>query len=181
MKLLWVDTETTGLDPVLNDIISLCCIIQNENNIIEDKIYLEMCPYSMINIDNEALNINGYTYDMMFSFQKSKQAFNKLLNFLDRHKEEKYIMAGYNVSFDFNMIYSFFNKSKSNQFSNYFDYHKFDIYSLVMHLKLNNKIKSNKLGLRHVCKEFGIFFDNHNAEQDTKACMELYNVITPLI
>lgn len=67
MKIIWFDTETTGLDSKENDIISLSGYLEIDRKIVETFDY-KMKPFNMKNISKEALDVNGFTLEQLESF-----------------------------------------------------------------------------------------------------------------
>ena len=66
-KVIYFDTETTGLDPVKNDIIQLACIIEIDNQVV-DEFEFKIKPFDFQNISQEALDVHGYTLEMLREF-----------------------------------------------------------------------------------------------------------------
>lgn len=121
MKIAWIDTETTGVDPQKNDIISLACIIEIDG-VVKDKLYLEMQPINWDNIEEEALRVNGYTIEKLKTFMTPREAHSKLNNFLGKYcnkfnRQDKYIPAGHNIGrFDIPFLAEFYKKQGINTF-----------------------------------------------------------------
>jgi DNA polymerase III alpha subunit (gram-positive type) len=76
---LWLDTETTGLDPVRNDVIQLACI-PVINGIRLDSFFNEFCqPFDWSTIDDKALEINHITKVDLTDFQPPVQMVKKFI------------------------------------------------------------------------------------------------------
>lgn len=112
MKILWFDVETTGLDPVKNDIITLSAIIE-VNGKVERTLDLKVQPHSYENISQEALDINGITIEQMKTFDTPEVAHEKLVAYFSKYvnrynKLDKFQPAGYNITFDMLFLAEFF-------------------------------------------------------------------------
>lgn len=177
MKILWFDTETTGLDPVRNDIITLAGIIEIDKQIV-DKIYLKIQPTNWDSISEEALKINGITKEELKSFDSPRAAHQKLTAWLSKYcnkfdSKDKYQPAGYNVTFDTLFLGEFFKKVGDKYYGSWVDYHKLDVATLAMFLHLTGKIKLESYKLVSLAKYFGIEFDAHNAQADIEVTREI--------
>jgi DNA polymerase-3 subunit epsilon len=174
MKILWFDCETTGLNPIQNDIISLAMIIEIDGE-IKDKLYLKIQPHSFENISDEALKINGFTKEDLKTFLPPKEAHKQIVSFfakyVDKFKkfktmEDKLIPAGYNVLFDIQFLSEFFKKCGDNYFGSFIDYHKLDVASIVLFLQMHKKIDIKGYKLINVAEYLQASIDAHNAESD---------------
>jgi DNA polymerase III epsilon subunit-like protein len=174
MKILWFDCETTGLNPIQNDIISLAMIIEIDGE-VTDKLYLKIQPHSFENISDEALKINGFTREDLKTFLPPKEAHKQiatlLAKYVDKFKkfktmEDKLIPAGYNVLFDIQFLSEFFKKCDDNYFGSFIDYHKLDVASIVLFLQMHKKIDIKGYKLINVAEYLQASIDAHNAESD---------------
>ena len=62
MKILWTDTETSGLNSKENDILTLAGIIEIDNE-VKEEFYLEIQPFNYDNISKQALEVNKLTLE----------------------------------------------------------------------------------------------------------------------
>lgn len=104
-KIAFIDTETTGLNPELHEIIEICIITRDE--VYHTKIAPERIHYA--NLD--ALRINGYRGKDWAHAPTFKQVAPKIKSIL-----QGCTLAGHNIKFDL----EFLNESFSN---NGFDFH----------------------------------------------------------
>jgi len=172
MKVLYFDTETTGLSPWKNDVVQIAGIIEIDGK-IEDAFEFKCQPHSYENIQQKALDTNGFTIEQLRTFQSPQlvkmlitDIFDKYIN--KRDKEDKFYPAGQNVQFDIDMMRQFFRKAGDNFWGSYCNYHKIDLLALTTVLKYKGIIDVPNLKLVTIAKYLGIEFDAHDALADIK-------------
>lgn len=181
MKILWIDTETTGLNPFDHDIISLALIVEIDGE-VKDELYLEIQPINWDKITDEALAINKFTKEQLKTFLPPRQALSKVLLFLEKYvnkykknktMEDKFVLVGYNVTFDSAMLSEWCKKLNFKYLGALIDYHKLDIASIVLFLKMHNKIQIDGFKLVKVAEYLNASLDAHNAQSDIRATREI--------
>jgi len=177
-KIFWFDTETTGLDPVKNDILTLAGVLEIDGKIVK-SIDLKMQPFNYDNISKEALEVNGLTIEQIKTFDEPKMAYKKLVFFLNGcvnryNKNDKMIPAGYNVNFDVNFLFEFFKKCNNPYCGSYLDYHKLDVASLVLFFKIHGIFDFYGFKLEKVAAQLKIPLDAHDAKEDILATRQVY-------
>lgn len=80
MKILYFDTETTGLFPDQNDVVQFSGIMEIDGEVIEE-INLHFQPTRWENVHPAALSITGMTIEKLKSFEPAPVAFEKIRNF----------------------------------------------------------------------------------------------------
>ena len=181
MKILWIDTETTGLNPVDNDILTLAGIIEIDGE-VKEEFYLEMQPTNYNNISEEALKVNGLTLEQIKKFQTPQEAYRKLTSifakYINRYnKNDKFVIAGHNVKFDFDFLLEFFRKNRDKYFGSWVEYQFsscIDTLPLIQLMRFKNKIEIENCRLVTASKVFDIELDAHNAQSDIRATRELF-------
>lgn len=187
MKVLWTDTETTGLDPECNGIIQLAMIIEIDDKIAAKRIF-QMCPTGRT-ATTEALKVNGYTKEQITSFTPWEQVYKEVVEFLGRYvdkfdKNDKYILAGQNVKFDSDMMKSWFEYCNDKY---WFSWVKagamIDTLHMVTALQWAGRIpilESRKNSA--LCEYFGIDLSNaHDAMADIEATRQVAYKMRDLI
>ena len=118
MKIFYFDTETTGTNPIKNDIVQLAFII-TVGGVVVEKHSWNCQPFSYENITEEALSVNGLTIEKIKNFQQPQEMYKDLIEIFSKHvdkynKTDKMYPAGYNVNFDLDFIANFFKKVNKN-------------------------------------------------------------------
>lgn len=153
-KILWLDTETTGIDAGC-DAVQLAGIIDIDGSVV-DEFNITSRPFPDTVITEEALKVTGKTRDEIMAYQAPAQAmlqmeavFAKWVSKFDR--DDKFLLAGHNVSFDFDKLIAFFEKNKNNYLGSWVQFgRKFDTLAVIHALQVagvmpvlpNNKLET---------------------------------------
>jgi DNA polymerase III epsilon subunit-like protein len=128
-----IDCEMTGLDFDKCAVISVGAIdLKNP----ERRIYIEMQPFDGAEIVDEAMAVNGFTKDQVFSFTKTqKEGLEELKKFLD--ESESRTVLGQNVATDVYFLNKAFERA---QIECRIPYRVLDLHSMICaKLLLNNE------------------------------------------
>lgn len=172
-KILYFDTETTGLDPVKNDIIQLSGCIEIDGK-IEEEFNIFMQPFSYDNISDEAISIHGLTLDMIKTYQTSKDGYRHFVSILQKYCDkfnnmDKYYPAGYNVSFDINFLAEFFKKHNDKFLGSWINWKALDPLPYLRLLDFMDMINLPNYKLETVAAHFNINLKAHDAMSDITA------------
>lgn len=179
-KILWIDTETTGLDPAHNEITQLSCIYEEDGE-VKDRFNCYMCPEKWSYITDEALEVQGKTKEQLKEYPSKQMGFVQfVVGFLEQHvnrydKMDKIVLAGQNVDFDKNFLYNFFCERGNKWFYSYFYHQVLDLKQLAFILSLNGFIKVKDVRLSTLAAECGFEFKNaHDARFDIEMTRNVY-------
>jgi len=180
-KILYIDVETTGLEPDFHDIIELAYIIEI-NGEIKEKKCLKMQPFFYDHIDLEALQISKHTVEELKTFMTPQEAYNIFIcdlgKFCDKfNKYDKFIPAGYNCRFDLEFLKYFFLKNGDKYFGSWQNWRGLDPLPILHFLCALDKISLSSMSLEKVCEFFKINIIAHSAESDIFATRELLQKI----
>lgn len=189
MKTIWLDTETTGADPVRNDIWQLAYILIDNGKEVHRNT-LECKPWCPWTADPAALaigimtngkpvseiaqiNYEGFTAPW-HAISRFKADLQRYIEKYDKH--DKAAVGGYNVIFDLNMLSWWFKKnSEKYGLGTYTDYTILDAAPMMRMMKSLGYIEIENTKLSTVCKYYDITLDNaHNAMVDVEASMQVY-------
>lgn len=178
-KIIYLDTETTGLIPGHHDVIQIAGI-EEENNQIIDEFEFKLQPFHMRNIDDEALKINGFTKEELLYFPDAEHGIARLIIILTPYMVgDDILFAGQKAFFDLFFIQALFRKS-AHAIRKTFDImtraHNatIDLKTLTLLAMLQgHKIKSNSLA--DVCEYLGVKNERpHDALSDVRATRECF-------
>lgn len=174
-KLLFIDVETSGLDPKKNDILELGIIIEI-NGIIKERHDIYMQPFNYEALDKKALEVNNFTIEQIRKFAHPRtvypilsQMFSKYVN--KYNKTDKFTPCGYNISFDLNFLAEFWNKNDDQYFGSFIHWgQKLDAMTILSAMQYKGFHEFENIKLATVCKYFKIpLLDAHNALADITA------------
>jgi len=176
-KIFWFDVETTGLDPIKNDILTLSGVVEIDGK-LKESINLKVQPFSYENISKEALEVNKLTLEEIKTFEEPKVTHKKLVTYLckyvDRYdKFDKFIPAGYNVGFDVAFLFEFFKKCNDPYCGTFIDYHKLDVASIVLFFKIHGFFPFHGYKLEKVAQDLCIQINAHDAQEDILATRQI--------
>lgn len=183
LKVLWVDIESTGLDPSFNEIIQLSGFLEIDEKRIEG-FDIKMRPNHPERASEEALEKQNLSVEDIMKYPLSqKEGYDKFMKVLDKHidrfdKTDKINIAGYNCGFDRKFIDAMFKTNNNDFVGAYFWFEMLDCLPLVMLFKIVGKYKGENLKLETVCEEFGLPFKVgtcHNSLYDIVQTRKLFS------
>lgn len=185
MKYLFIDVETTGIDP------SQCAIIQLSGIVeIDDKVVREfnfrLKPHPGAAISPEALAVTQLTEEEIQQFPPPYEIYEKFISILEEFvspfdKKDKFFFCAYNAQFDAEFIRQFFTRNHNQYFGSYFWHPPLDIMYLASEkLKhIRHTLPNFKLGT--IAKHFGLNLSEdslHDSLYDIQITKQIYTILT---
>ena len=171
--LLFLDLETSGLDPITNEILELACVLNETTSLdtcwglsFHRKVVFEakIQPRRIETAHPKALEINGYTP----AGWKNARPLREVLEYVAELGKDA-IIVGQNIRFDMAFLNAAF---KELGIEVRIDYHIVDTVTLAFEHLVPLGLKSLSLGA--ICKFLGVEPGTHTAMSDTYACREVY-------
>ena len=157
VKQLFVDVETTDLNPNLGNITELAFIYRVNGKIKKTKEY------------------KGNEYDIYNAFLRD------LDSIIDRYdKDDKLYLIGHNSRFDSEFIRAMFKRNRNEYYGSYFMNIPIDTAHIATEYFMNKRNKPENYKLVTLLKYFKIPFEEgklHGALYDVRKTKELYNVL----
>ena len=187
-KIIFIDTETGGVNPEKAALIQLSGIIRIDKKDVE-KFNFYIKPFENSEVNEKALEVQGRTLDELKAekYIEEKEVYKQFINLLDKYidkydRTDKFIVAGYNVRFDVDILKAFFQRHGNNFLFSYLDSSMLDpLYSIrllqiaeVLPVLENNKLET-------WCKHFGIELKTHDSLEDIVATKKLIGKLISLI
>lgn len=178
MKLLFIDTETSGLDPTTHGIVQIAGIIEIDGE-IKEKFNFKCQLFEGQTINADALKANKLTVEQIREFPDPLPVYKKLVaifrKYIDQYnKVDKFYMVGQNVPFDYAFLEKFFKNCGDNYLYAYIFYDKIDLVALTAAFRVSKLLTLENVRLETVAKHFGIQYVAHDAEADIEVTREIF-------
>ena len=182
MRIVFVDTETSGLDPINSGPHEIAILIYDGANLIADTVFYLNPLDDEVLIHPGALEVSGVTEEQVRSYPLASLVVPQIAAFLSGFcPPEKFVFAAYNAPFDFGHIKSIFSRHGVDIYD-YFSWQMIDILQLVKNAKYSGQLKiegDNKLGT--ITKALDIPHENqHSALGDIVATRKVFEIIQHL-
>ena len=181
-KILFIDTETGGIDPASHSLLSLALVVWKE---LEVRASIEILVNDgVLNVTEKALEINGINLS-----EHKKKAVSPVLalqqvdQFLDLHfsRDEKIILGGHNINFDVNFLNAFLTRNGYN-FQQRFSHRFVDTSSILFYLYLTGKMKRKLTASQDAFDYFGITVPGrHTSLGDAVATAQLFSKLVSIL
>ena len=180
-RLLFIDTETGGLNPNKHSLLSLGMVVWENMEIIDSlEVFIND---SQLSVTKEALSINKIDIEKHKKLAlPSSLAIVEIIKFISKHfpGQRKITLAGHNVQFDVNFLKYFFSQNKE-EFSNYFSRRIIDTSSILYYLCLAGHLNKKAISSDEAFALFNIKVEGrHTALGDAVATAELFNKLLDL-
>lgn len=176
-NLAFIDVETTGFDPVANEMIEIGGLIARQIPVpgrgpkleIIDEFEFKIKPERLETANPEALRINGYN-DADWLFAPSLAEVMKQI----QEKTAGCIIVGQNVGFDWNFVNESFKKCG---LENKMHYHKIDLIPMAFAKNYHDE-NLKYFNLEGLAKHYGVENTKaHTALADARATFEIYKKV----
>jgi DNA polymerase-3 subunit epsilon len=185
MKLLYLDLETTGLNPNENAIIELSGILEvNEKPQESFSIYMRPDTDQIINSD--ALNAIGLDLNTIERYPSQEIGYSRFIKILEKYvnpydKNDKLFLVGYNIhGFDVPFLRNFFERNHNKYFGSYFYHPSIDVMLLASYFSMRQRDNLPNFKLPTIAKSLGISVDDarlHSALYDVTITRDIFLLI----
>lgn len=182
-KILFFDTETTGLDPRKAAPIQVAFLIDIDGHVVEEGNLL-IQPHAGAEISKQALAINKRTEEEIVKppFLPTREGYRKITDMFTRHvdkfnRADKFYPAGYNVGFDVDFLGQFFERNGDKYFGSWMNGRRLDPREMMAWLDYSCGLQLKDHKLSTVCEYFGITIQAHDALSDIRATRDLFRVL----
>lgn len=183
MRFLWLDTETTGIDPSDSAAFEVAFVLVDNGEAKCERCFFLNPLSDTIKYHEGAGKVHGYSESEIKEFLSEKEQVPKIASFLEEAREmwkkdgsmsEKLVIAGYNVDFDVRHLKALLERNGFN-YSDYFQPYVADVYTQVKNASIQKALPylpDRKLGT--VAKHLGVDIENaHDALADIRATREV--------
>lgn len=173
-KIAWLDTETTGTDENVNDVIQVAILIDIGGRIVDE--FKGVCrPHDFTTIEPRALEVNGLNIDQLRGFPPPKQLHDDIEKLFGKHVDkydtgDKFTLAGMRTDFDAQFMKSFFMKCGDKWWGSWCNWRHLDLIAFARLLRWTGHLDIENDKLVTICNAIGVPLDNaHDAMADIKA------------
>ena len=188
-KTILLDTETTGVDLVKNDMYQIAGYIIIDDKIVE-KFDIKFRPREGTEFNAGALEITKMTPDDFNKFKPNKEGMDELLAILNKYinkfdKIDKFHLIAYNAHFDANFLRKWMGDYKGVYYGSYFWANNIDIMTFASEAlkSIRHKMPNFKLQTVHrVCNVMGLLNEavdytaTHDALFDIQIEYDIYKL-----
>nr|DAN05343.1 MAG TPA: Oligoribonuclease [Caudoviricetes sp.] len=180
MKILFIDTETGGLNAEKHSLLTVAFAVYNNGEIVAEKEFAVKHKYYLVSTKAlEVNNINLIEHDQIAI--ESKVVVQEIIKFIkDNFGDEKPVIAGHNIEFDYKFLDKLFQNEKEYWWK-YVSHRKLDTCSLINFLMVTGKIEIESASLEASINYFKIETNaRHTAKDDVRATIALFENINKL-
>ncbi|MGN0942146.1 3'-5' exonuclease, partial [Fusobacterium varium] len=159
------------------------------NGEVKEEFNIRCKPHANADISEKALEVTGMTLAIINSYQEPKEALWEMESIFEKYcdkfdKNDKFILAGQNIKFDFQKLYEFYVRLGNKYLGSWINFKLiFDTLAVIQALQLVNKLpvlENNKLITW--CNHFNIKLENaHDALADIRATRELAKILIKML
>ena len=181
-KIMYIDVETTGLDPKMHSIVQCSGIIEIDD-VEKDRFDLRIRPLQGSHIDPAALKVIGKTSEDLMAYPNNADQFSEFLLLLKKHvnrydRKDKMFFVAYNGTFDMQFIRAWFEARLDKYFGSWFYFPPLDIMTIAANEMMDVRSEMTDFKLGTVCEQLGIEWDElaaHDALYDVEKTMEVHS------
>ena len=187
-KIIFIDVETGGLDTNTCALTQLSAIVViNKETKAMFNAYVK--PFKNASFSLEDLAVHGRTFEDFENINcyDEKDVYEEFIRFLDTYvnkfdKNDKFVVAGYNVAFDLEVLENFFKRNRNYFLYSYFNAYPLDPFHSIRMLQMVGKLpilENNRL--ETWCNHFNIKINAHNSLGDVIATKRLITKFLKII
>lgn len=187
-KILYLDTETTGLNPKVHDVVQIAGIVEINGRMIKEFSF-HCQPFDFSTIQPTALKVNKLTMQDLKSFDPPIVAVAKFIacisEYVDRYEpSDKFVIAAHNSQFDYNFVKNWWQKAETKiPFHSFFSKNTIDTLAISKTLIENGYIGTKSAKLESLAGHYNLSYGErgaHDALADTRVMRDLYKKILPI-
>lgn len=186
LKLLFFDSETTGLDSGKNGMHQMSGSVVIDG-VVKEYFDIKFQPFKGCKIVEEALKVSGLTKkDLKKREMTDKDAYQQLCDIMSKYvdkynKKDKFFLVGYNVGFDLSFLHELFKRNEDKYLNSYIWSNSIDVMTLAGFHLMNVRQNMFKFRQLDVLNELKIEFNEnelHDALYDIIMCMKIYEKVS---
>lgn len=181
-KILFIDTETGGINPKETSLLSIGLVAWENGNILDKKEFY--IKHDLYRITPQAISINKINLvDFIQKALAPEAVISQILKFIDDNFHEckgNIVIGGHNTNFDINFLKEFLH-SNGIKFESIFSHRFIDTASIIKFLYYADKLPQDISSSDEAFRFFNIDIENrHTALDDAFATANLFNSLLKL-
>lgn len=180
IKRLFIDTETTGLDPKQHGLVQVAGIV-DINGQVEEEFDFTLKPIDGKLFETRALEVNGLDMNVINGYKPSDTVFHLFRQLIKRYidqynPKDKFTFLAYNAPFDVGFIRQWFLDHNDKYYGSVFFRYPIDVASIAMEALIDKRHEMPNDKLETVMKYFDVSAEGklHDARTDIIATREVY-------
>lgn len=168
----FIDIESTGFDPIRNDVTSLGAIVTDSSLNELNAFYTTVKPDMNKFVSDEALSVSGFTRANLMIHTPQRDACIAFMKFLKPYVELfPQIMVTHSLNnFDWRFVDWLFRKQELNY--SLYKILRYDYQESTIKMGRDAGYQTNKLN--EWADRLNMTFNHHNALDDARMCLEIY-------
>jgi len=179
---VWVDVETTGLDPSNSGAFEIAMLIYKESKCVFEDIYHLNPLNNEIKWSHGAYKVNGVKKETILSYPPLEEVMPRIAEDLKKHMPpEKHVFAGYNCAFDYRHIDALFARIGLRA-TDFFSNERIDVLQSVKQAADKGLLPyTENKKLTTMAEAMGIPHEGaHSALSDIRVTRKLYEAIAEI-
>jgi|ERR1700761_806447 len=186
LKVIHIDTETTGKDPQKHCVHQIAGCIEIDN-VVQTTFDFKVRPFPGKEISPASLKKSNVTLPIISAYPHGLTVIRDVCNLLDQYvdasdPQDKMFLCGYNVSsFDQFFLRAFFEQNACSKYTSYFHNGTLDTMVLSAHALRYERAVMNDFTLQTVAQRFNIDVDQsqlHKGVYDAEISRLLYHKLS---
>lgn len=166
-KLLFIDVETTGLALPAAGLVQLAALVEIDG-VEQERFCFNIQPFAGDVIEDEALEVNGFSRQDLAGFLPPREAFaaflTRLRKYIDPYdRTDKFHFVAYNALFDASHVRAWFEKNGDRFFGSWFWHPSIDVMTLAGEHFVKSRHTLANFRLATVAEALGLTLDGHQA------------------
>jgi DNA polymerase III subunit epsilon len=184
MNLLVIDTETGGLNPEIDSLLSVAAVVWRDQELIAEKQFFVCEPEIRMDADSFGIHGLGATW-LQENGSPPREVVAQLESFIAQYypANELLVLAGHNVGFDVGFLKRLYRLANAN-FSKRFSHRTLDTASVALFMILAEVLPPGAASSDELFGFFKIPFgkkERHSALGDARATARLINAMLALL
>ena len=181
MKIIYIDTETTGLEPDRHGVHQISGYVEKDG-VPVDRFNYKVRPRTGCMITPKALEVANVTVEQLKEYPEMGRVYRDFTGMLSKHinkfnKKDKAFFAGYNAHFDNGFIRKFMGDCGDQFFGSWFYSGNIDVMVLALNKLKRERENMANFQLMTVAEHMGMKVDKergHDAMYDIFLTREMY-------